>query len=162
MEMCVAAMLIGLGANVLRRLVGERGLRLHAHAHSHDGKQSHKHIHLHTHEEHDHRHKILRLGRKPFVVGMIHGVAGSAALTLAVLTQIPSVVLGLVYIDLFGLGSVGGMLLMSMMLSLPFALTARRLMAINSGIRLAAGLLSIAFGAMLAWGLFHELMRVNS
>jgi ABC-type nickel/cobalt efflux system permease component RcnA len=162
MEMCVAAMLMALGASVLWRVFSERRLRLHAHVHSHDGGPPHTHIHFHTHEAHDHRHKMLRLGRKPFVVGLVHGAAGSAALTLAVLTQIPSVMLGLAYIMMFGLGSVGGMLLMSMMISLPFALTARRVTALNSGVRVAAGLLSIAFGAMLAWSLLVEIMWLTS
>jgi cytochrome c biogenesis protein CcdA len=162
MEMCVAAMLIALGANVLWRVASERRLRLHAHEHSHDGGPPHKHLHFHAREGHDHRHKILRLGRKPFIVGMVHGVAGSAVLTLAVLQHFPSVMLGLAYITLFGLGSVGGMLLMSMMVSLPFALTARRMKAINSGVQVAAGLLSIAFGAILAWGLFADILRPGS
>lgn len=93
---------------------------------------------------------------------MVHGVAGSAALTLAVLTTIPSVALGLVYIVVFGIGSIGGMLLMSAMIGLPFAVTARRFAAVNGGIRLFAGLFSILFGLFLAWNLIHELWNLNS
>ena len=159
LEMAVAAMLVVLGLNVLRVLARKRGLQLHAHAHSHDGELPHSHLHVHREEDHDHRHRLFRLGRKPFVVGMVHGMAGSAAVTLATLTTIPSVVLGVVYIGLFGLGSVGGMLLMSALIGLPFAVTARRFSTINTRVRLAAGLLSVIFGLMLAWNLIHEIRQ---
>lgn len=161
MEMSVAAMLIALGINVIWRAAGERGIALHAHSHTHEGSPPHKHLHLHSEDNHEHRHHIFRLGRRPFVVGMVHGVAGSAALTLAVMTQIPSVALGLVYITLFGIGSVGGMLLMSAMISLPFAVTARRYSILNWAIRMLAGLFSIVFGLMLAWELIQELQQLD-
>ena len=167
MEMGVAMMLIVLGANVVWRVARERGfsihnfsihtMRVHTHAHEHDDQPTHEHVHFHSHSDHDHRHRIFRLGRRPFVVGMVHGVAGSAALTLGVLTTIPSLALGLVYIVVFGLGSVGGMLLMSAIIGAPFAVTAGRFSKINGGIRLVAGLLSVIFGFMLAWNLLSEI-----
>ncbi len=92
---------------------------------------------------------------------MVHGVAGSAALTLGVLATIPSITIGLVYIAVFGLGSIGGMLLMSAIIGAPFAVTARRFSKINGGIRLAAGLLSVIFGLMLAWNLLSEIMSLT-
>jgi high-affinity nickel-transport protein len=92
----------------------------------------------------------------------VHGVAGSAALTLGVLTTIPSITLGIVYIIVFGLGSVGGMLLMSAAIGAPFAMTARRFSKINGGIRLAAGLLSVLFGLMLAWELLSEIVSATT
>lgn len=157
MEMAVALMLIGLGINVLWRLAKDRGIAVHAHTHSHEDEAPHTHLHLHTKQNHDHPHYLLRIGRRPFLVGLVHGMAGSAALTLAVLTTIPSVVLGLTYILVFGAGSVGGMLLMSAMISLPFATTARRFSRINWWIRLTAGIASVAFGLVLGWGLLFEL-----
>ncbi|HSB10018.1 MAG TPA: urease accessory protein UreH [Blastocatellia bacterium] len=162
MEAPVAVMLIALGISSTRRALRDRGLQIHTHMHSHADGTPHTHIHLHAHDEHDHRHRLFRVGRRPFVVGMVHGVAGSAALTLAVLTTIPSVALGLVYIVVFGIGSIGGMLLMSAMIGLPFAVTARRFAAVNGGIRLFAGLFSILFGLFLAWNLIHELWNLNS
>ena len=89
-------------------------------------------------------------------------MAGSAALTLAVLTTIPSIALGMVYIAVFGIGSIGGMLLMSALIGLPFAVTARRFSVIHGGIRLFAGLFSILFGLVLAWKLLHEIWKVSS
>ena len=158
MEMGVAVMLIALGANVLWRVARERGFRFHTHTHSHDDQPAHEHAHFHSHSEHDHRHRLFRLGRRPFVVGLVHGVAGSAALMVGVLATIHSITLGLVYIAVFGLGSVGGMLLMSAIVGAPFAVTARRFSKINGGIRIAAGLLSVVFGFMLAWDLLSEII----
>jgi ABC-type nickel/cobalt efflux system permease component RcnA len=162
MEMPVAFMLIALGIGAARRAMRDRGWQIHTHAHSHQDGVAHTHIHLHARDEHAHRHRLFRVGRRPFVVGLVHGVAGSAALTLAVLTTIPSTALGLVYITVFGIGSIGGMLLMSAMIGLPFAVTARRFSIVNGGIRLFAGLFSILFGLMLARNLLHEIWKVNS
>ena len=125
MEFGVAAMLAALGVNLLRRLF--EGGTLHIHPHRHEGRW-HAHTHPHPHgmqglEEADRSsgsHGAARVGRRPFFVGMAHGLAGSAALMLMVLATIPSRLLGLVYIGVFGLGSVGGMLLMSALIGLPF------------------------------------------
>jgi ABC-type nickel/cobalt efflux system permease component RcnA len=162
MEMPVAAMLVFLGGLTMWRVLKERGWQIHSHLHSHDEAPPHAHVHLHAGEEHAHRHHLFRVGRRPFVVGMVHGVAGSAAITLAVLTTIPSVTLGLVYITIFGIGSIGGMLLMSAMIGLPFAVTARRFSFLNGGIRLFAGLFSVLFGLGLAWKLLHEIWKASS
>jgi ABC-type nickel/cobalt efflux system permease component RcnA len=161
MELPVALMLIVLGINTLWRTLRERGWQVHTHVHSHSEGAPHSHIHLHAHDEHTHRHHLLRVGRRPFLVGMVHGVAGSAAITLAVVATIPSIAIGLIYIAIFGIGSIGGMVLMSAMIGLPFALTARRFSVLNGGIRLLAGLFSMVFGLWLAWGLVHEISRVT-
>jgi high-affinity nickel permease len=85
------------------------------------------------------------------LVGLVHGLAGSATLMLLVLTTIPSPLAGFFYILIFGLGSVGGMLIMSSLISLPFVLTANKLMFINEGIKVLAGVSSIGFGIFLGW-----------
>ena len=162
MEVPVAGMLITLGVAATWRAMRERGWQIHTHTHAHKEAGPHTHLHVHTGDEHSHRHRLFRIGRRPFIVGMVHGVAGSAALTLAVLTTIPSVALGLIYITVFGIGSIGGMLLMSAMIGLPFAVTARRFSILNGGIRLFAGLFSILFGLVLAWKLLHEIWKVSS
>ena len=153
MEAPVALMLIALGLTTIIRAVRERGLRIHTHTHSHDEASPHTHLHIHLEEEHLHQHRYFKVGKRPFVVGLVHGVAGSAALTLLVLVKIPSVALGLIYIGVFGIGSIGGMLLMSGLIGLPFALTARRYEFLNGGIRLVAGAVSILYGLVLAWKL---------
>ena len=161
LEFCVALMIIVLGALAVVRVLRKRA-DVHLHRHSHDG-QSHVHIHFHEHgTEHDtkpvsrpkpasHSHAISQVGFKPLLVGAMHGLAGSAALTLLVLTQIRSVSLGLLYLALFGVGSTLGMLLMSGLIGLPFALSARRLSSFNYVLQTAAGCLSIAFGLWYAY-----------
>lgn len=162
MEIPVALTLITLGVITTLRVTREGDLRIHSHTHAHSETGMHAHIHIHTQAEHSHQHRLFRVGRKPFVVGMVHGVAGSAALTLAVLTTIPSIALGMVYIAVFGIGSIGGMLMMSALIGLPFAATARRFSMINGRIRFVAGLFSIFFGLMLAWNLLHEIWKGSS
>src|SRR5207249_5152846 len=118
MEFAVALMLILLGLKAILRSL--RGWRIHVHRHTHDGR-SHSHMHLHRpSEEHAHQHRhLIRSGARPFLVGMVHGMAGSAALMILILATIPSAVAALIYIAVFGLGSVGGMLIMSSLISLP-------------------------------------------
>jgi hypothetical protein len=133
---------------------------MHVHRHQHDGT-AHAHIHFHegeTAREHgadspvvSHSHAISRLGFKPVLVGAMHGLAGSAALTLPVLTQIDSALLELLYLAVFGIGSIFGMLSMSFLIGLPFALSARRLTGVNYGLQEAAGGSSLAFGLRYAY-----------
>ncbi|HCX29628.1 MAG TPA: urease accessory protein UreH [Blastocatellia bacterium] len=162
LEFAVALMIIGLGVVAVLRVLRKRA-DVHLHRHSHDG-QSHVHIHFHEQRtEHagvapSHSHVISKLGFKPLLVGALHGLAGSAALTLLVLTQIQSVSLGLLYLTLFGVGSTLGMLLMSGVIGLPFALSGRRLTSINYGLQTLAGGLSIAFGLWYA----YETAVINS
>jgi high-affinity nickel-transport protein len=150
MELGVALMVILLGGNLLWRSV--QALVLHTHPHSHDGF-THAHPHVHGREATNHRHHFLRSGRKPFAVGVVHGLAGSATLSLLVLATVPSTLLGLLYIIVFGLGSVGGMLLMSTVMSLPFVLTADRFSLWHQQAKGLAGLLAVVFGLYLAWTL---------
>lgn len=149
LEFLVALMLIILGAGILWRSFGVEKLHLHTHAHN---PETHTHFHLHgsKEEDHSHRHPFNSM-RKPFLVGMVHGLAGSAALMLLVLTTIPSPLTGLVYIVIFGFGSVGGMLVLSSLIGLPFILTARRFTLLNRWIRVLAGGASIVFGLFLGW-----------
>ena len=160
LEFGVALMIVLLGTRVLYFLLRDRR-RVHTHTHRHGARV---HTHLHFHDEHDEhqpaaphppRHARHGLsGLRPLPVGAGHGLAGSAALTLLILTEVVrggSRALGLSYLLLFGAGSVGGMLLMSTLISLPFALTASRFERINTPVRLVAGLASVAFGLFYAW-----------
>ncbi len=151
-EFAVAVMLVLLGARALKRAL--RGWKFHFHTHTHD---RHRHFHLHRHhageensEEHHHPH-LLRIGFRPFFIGMVHGVAGSAALMLLILATIPSAIVALLYIGVFGLGSVLSMLLMSSLMSLPFILGGRRFKFVSEGLQVAAGVLSLSFGLFLIW-----------
>ena len=159
LEFLVGLMLIFLGGNVLLRLF--RGGALHAHRHQHDGLE-HTHLHMHLGKvEHQHQHRTLRLGGRPFVVGVVHGLAGTAALMMLVVGALPSLLLAAGYILIFGVGSIGGMAAMSLMMSAPLVLAVERLQLVERLIRLAAGLFSLGFGGYLAWevGLIQSLMR---
>jgi hypothetical protein len=81
---------------------------------------------------------------------MVHGMAGSAALMLVVLATISSRALALLYIAIFGIGSVGGMFLMSALIGLPFFVTSKH-DRLNTIIRTAAGIISVVFGIFYAW-----------
>jgi hypothetical protein len=128
------------------------GLQLHQHEHRHESHGEHAHLHFHvsgTHHHHDQQ--MFKTARRPLLVGMVHGLAGSAALVLLALTTMPSVLGGLLYILAFGIGSIAGMLVMSSLISVPFVFSARASSRLNQGIRVAAGLFSVVFGLLLAW-----------
>ncbi|MGR9108767.1 MAG: HoxN/HupN/NixA family nickel/cobalt transporter [Gammaproteobacteria bacterium] len=121
LEAAVGAMLVVLGADVLRRLARER---IHVHAHRHPDGTLHVHAHSHAHENRphtlDHEHKHTRnFPARALCVGLMHGLAGSAALILVTLSTVVSPLVGLIYVGLFGLGSVGGMALLSLAISVP-------------------------------------------
>jgi hypothetical protein len=149
LEMGVAVMLVGLGVRLLWTL--RKGGRLHLHGHAHDGR-FHVHPHLHGRGAHaagpDHH---AHPGRKPFVIGLVHGLAGSAGLMLAVLATIPARPLALLYVAVFGCGSIGGMMAMSAILALPFALATARLRRLDGVLAASAAVASVAIGLMLAW-----------
>ena len=157
LEFCVGLMLVVLGANALRKLA--RGGRVHLHVHRHGGRE-HVHPHVHDGGAHDSAaatHHGLRLDTRSLVVGMIHGFAGSAALTLLVLSTIETPLVGLLYLAVFGAGSIGGMMLMSALVSLPLYLTARRFNRANLALRCAAGVFSLGFGLFMVYDIgFHS------
>lgn len=155
LEFGVALMIVALGVNaVSRALRGRADAHLHRHRH---GGVEHAHIHFHEQgaghpEGHaGHTNAVTRIGLKPVLVGAVHGLAGSAALTLLVLAQIDSVALGLLYLAVFGLGSILGMMLMSGLVGLPFAVGTRRVGGLSYGLQVAVGALSIAFGVWYAY-----------
>lgn len=136
-EFAVGAMLVILGLLVARRMIRERW---HLHPHEHEGQT---HLHWHSHKDiTDHSHAHLK---KSLLVGMVHGLAGSAALMLLVLATIKSVWQGILYILVFGVGSIGGMMFITTAISLPF-LWAARLEKTQRAITALAGLASIALG----------------
>jgi hypothetical protein len=82
---------------------------------------------------------------------MVHGLAGSGALTVLVLSTMSSVTQGLFFLLLFGVGSILGMLVFSGLISLPFRLTAGRSLQLNLWVRGVAGVISIVFGIFMMW-----------
>ena len=154
LEFAVALMIIGLGANALWRAL-KGGSHVHRHEHDHDGV-AHVHVHFHDQEtthkpNRAHSHAVSGVGLKPVVIGTMHGLAGSGALTLLVLTQIKSAWVGFMYLAIFGVGSIVGMLVMSGLIGLPFALSATRLTGLHHRLQTAAACFSIAFGLWYAY-----------
>lgn len=147
MEFCVGLMLIALSADLLRR-VSRGEMRIHMHRHAHDGEE-HAHLHVHADDAADHTHHGI--GRKPFLIGVVHGLAGSAALTLFVLSTISSPWAGLLYVVIFGAGTMAGMLIMSSLISLPFNLASRKLQGFVDPLHLGIGLGSFAFALFYTW-----------
>lgn len=153
LEFGVGMMLVFLGATTLTGFnVGKflRGMirrsNTHAHVHVHVHKDTGV-VHSHDHDHHqDHRH-----GHKSMIVGMIHGMAGSGALMLVVLSTINSVPLGLAYIAIFGAGSIASMAAMSALIGLPFAKA--RHPKFSLVLRYVAAVITLAIGA----GLMYEL-----
>ncbi len=143
LECVIGLVLVGLGLTTLYDCWRKR---VHVHPHVHDNAA---HTHFHTHAEsmaHSHAHP-LQLSTRPLLLGVIHGLAGSAALMLLVLTTISSTPLGLMYIAIFGCGAVIGMGTISLLMGFFFSLATDRLQELNHVLRLAVGSLSAAFGA---------------
>ena len=148
LEFCVGVMLVLLGANVLRKIL--RGGELHFHEHAHGGRK-HAHPHIHDAEVNDaaQTHHGYSLSPRALIVGMVHGLAGSAGLMFLILETIESKTIGVLYIIIFGVGSIGGMMLMSFLVGLPFQITALRVNRFNLLLRGSAGLFSVFWGALM-------------
>jgi high-affinity nickel permease len=88
---------------------------------------------------------------RPLVVGIVHGLAGSAAVALLVLATIRNPTWAVVYLLIFGLGTIVGMMLMTAAIVLPFAYTHQQFARLNRGLRVASGVVSLAFGLFIAY-----------
>lgn len=149
LELFVGVMLMGLGGHVLYRLVKDR---IHFHIHKHADNQSHFHAHSHvqhaaqTHEvtPHDHDHTSFPL--KSMLIGMMHGMAGSAALLLLTTSSAPSPIEGLAYVLVFGLGSILGMAVLSAVIALPIALSAKFFTWSHWGLQALTGCATLGLG----------------
>jgi high-affinity nickel permease len=149
LETAVGIMLLGLGAHVLWRLWRDR---VHFHRHRHDDGTVHIHAHSHAGETaaharapHAHAHGFRW---RTLLVGLMHGMAGSAALLVLAVSQASSPALGLGYVALFGIGSMIGMGALSMVIAVPLVVSARWLSWANSSLQGAVGIITIAIGVM--------------
>ena len=141
-ELAVGMMLVGLGVSLAVKIARERW---HYHEHDHDGQ---RHLHLHSHRErthHEHPH-WFQGSLKPFAVGMVHGLAGSAALALMVVSTVRTVGETLLYIAIFGLGSILGMVLLGTVIAVPLIATASMGQRACSVVQGLASLASIGLG----------------
>ena len=141
LELGVGIMLVLLGANVLRTLV--------------DQGTSHGHDHA---TAAPHSHSDAWLVARPLLVGMVHGLAGSAPLLLLALTVVASPLAAFTYIAVFGVGSMMGMAIMSVLLSVPARLTVDHFARTHLALRGLSGLFSVALGLLIVYenGLVHR------
>ena len=170
MELAVAVMLIALGVLNLTGLLARFTERVtppapmhghpHEHVHAHDAAEPHphEHAHLHAHGRDDRLpqgglvhefgwYQVLR----PVVVGLVHGLAGSAAVALLVLSTIQDTAAALVYLVIFSVGVAVGMAIVTTLIGLPFMYARVRSSRINRWLTVASGLLSIGFGLYLGY-----------
>jgi high-affinity nickel-transport protein len=169
LEFCVALMLILLGAlnlratmRSLRNAVAQSG-PVHAHPHQH-GDYVHTHVHGHGPEPHGHaddavppakldhwfgRVKLYQMLR-PIVIGVVHGLAGSAAVALLVLPAIRNPAWAMAYLLVFGLGTIAGMTLTTATIAVPVTCSTRFHFC-HRHLGTAAGLVSLGFGLFLAY-----------
>ena len=149
-ERAVGLVLILLGSHVLLRTLG--AFLEHGREHTHVGGVTHRHAQLHLGSPDGTHVHLVRLGGRPFLVGLLHGLAGSAALTLLVLGSIPSPIGALLYLLVFGVGSTAGMLLLSGLVGLPLALAAPGAHRLQAAIQVVAGVGSTALGVWMLAG----------
>jgi len=149
LETAVAIMLVLLGADVLLRLRREN---LHLHVHQHDHGVHHLHLHAHDdgvpHEsDHDHEHSDVPW--RTLLVGMMHGLAGSAALLVLLVGATRSFTLGIAYIVLFGAGSIVGMAALSAVIAVPMRYSAKSLLRMRGLVHGLVGSVTIFVGLMM-------------
>ncbi len=167
LEFFVAIALIILGimslTGVLEIITKKLSIGAHAHVHlfSH-----HPHIHLHNHEspaipeesgktitiksnilERYGTYQIIR----PLIVGLIHGLAGSSAIALLILGSIQNPIIALIYLLIFGVGTIIGMMLITTAIGLPIIFSLKKFKSINRFITMFSGLVSLVFGLYLAY-----------
>jgi hypothetical protein len=152
LEVAVGVMLVLLGGDVLRRMITRR---VHFHIHRHPDGLRHFHAHSHAGEEqphdaarHEHPHRI---SLRALLVGMVHGMAGSAALVLLTVETLHSVVLGLVYIALFSIGALAGMAVLSALITMPLRYAATRMAVFFHGLQVVIGTGTVVLGCVMIY-----------
>jgi High-affinity nickel-transport protein len=153
LEAAVGLMLILLGLDVMRRLYLKR---VHFHVHGHADGSQHYHAHAHAtktpHNPQLHRHTHQHpYSLRALYIGLMHGMAGSAALILLTLESVQSPAMAMLYIALFGAGSICGMAILSVVIAIPLRKSASGLTWLHNGLQLCVGLATITLGCLLVF-----------
>ncbi|MBV7506759.1 sulfite exporter TauE/SafE family protein [Bacillus sp. sid0103] len=148
LEFLVGIMLVYLGASTLLSFKN-----IHVHQHEHDG-ENHKHVHSHTNSgQHVHKHKHKNVSYlRSLVIGLVHGLAGSGAMVLLTMSTVKSVWEAAVYILIFGVGTIIGMLFFTTIIGIPFVFSAKKL-RLNQTLTQITGAISIVFGILYMYNL---------
>jgi ABC-type nickel/cobalt efflux system permease component RcnA len=172
MELSVGVMLIllgilnlsGLTRWVTEQLTPAAAPRAHVHPHAH-GDYIHTHAHAHEPEKHGHAEEATPVGwmdrifgqlglyqaARPLLVGLVHGLAGSAAVALLVLTTIRDAYWAIAYLLVFGVGTIAGMMIITTAIALPFKYSQQRFARLNRTLQVASGVISLAFGIFIVY-----------
>ncbi len=167
MELMVALMLIGLGVlnltgamgRITERLTPPAPIHGHPHEHRHANGESAEHAlehaHLHGHGTDRELGFVATYGwyhvLRPVAIGLVHGLAGSAAVALLVLATIQDTGIAIVYLLVFSVGVAAGMTVLTTLIGLPFMATRARFTNVNRWLTVGSGVLSLAFGLLLAY-----------
>ena len=174
MEFCVGLMLILLGVLNLTgamKWMSEKFSPVHppvtgehTHLHEHNAKL---HFHWHSHAPASEHHVAglappqllersfaglgLYQALRPLFVGVVHGLAGSAAVALLVLSAIRDPKWAVLYLLVFGVGTIAGMMLITSIIALPFSFAGYRFAWLNRSLVTGSGILSLAFGLFVCY-----------
>lgn len=136
--------LAGITSKILHRLTK---ITAHKHSHSH-ASQEHSHFHLHSLDSVSDT--IHHLGMftvlRPIVIGLVHGLAGSTAIALLILSTIHNPRLSVFYLFIFNIGVIGGMMIITLGLGTSITLAKQKSKAVNRYLSIVSGILSLAFG----------------
>jgi high-affinity nickel permease len=151
MEFSVGLMLILLGvlnlSGIMQKLTSKFS---HGHAHLDTAIDNAPSLAMDEASQHRHSAGVLNFAR-PLAVGIVHGMAGSAAIALLVMTTIRDPFWEIIYILIFGFGTIGGMMLITACIAIPFAYTSGRFSSLNQGLVYASGVLSVCFGLFVSY-----------
>ena len=152
LEFAVGIMLVVIGIDVIRRI---RQRKIHFHVHHHDEGKPHLHAHSHEfsqvpHEADTHQHAHpTGLPIKALFVGITHGAAGSAALLVLIVAATQDVYTALGYVLFFGMGSILGMTVLSLVVAWPLSFAEKQAYWLHRGISYSAALVAIILGTTL-------------
>ncbi|MBS4178964.1 sulfite exporter TauE/SafE family protein [Lederbergia citrea] len=138
LEFIVGIMLVYLG---ITTIISFKNI----HRHKHD-EVPHHYLHSHKHSgQHEHQHKKKVSYTKSLLIGLVHGLAGSGAMVLLTMSTVKTVWEGAIYIVVFGMGTVVGMLFFTTIIGIPFALSAKK-RSLNRPLAQLTGIISTVFG----------------
>jgi high-affinity nickel permease len=157
MEFSVSLMLIVLGVwnlvGFLRSAPGAGAPVIHSHSHAHGGVV---HSHTHSHPVDETLSEAppgpgLYQYFRPLMVGIVHGLAGSAAVALLILATIRNPTWAIIYLLIFGIGTIAGMMVITMSIASTFRFVGNRFAKFNQRLAMISGLVSVVFGVFLAY-----------
>ncbi|WP_028391926.1 HoxN/HupN/NixA family nickel/cobalt transporter [Bacillus cihuensis] len=141
LEFLVGIMLVYLGVTTF---LSFKNIHIHEHEHN---REEHKHVHSHVHSgQHEHKHHQKKVSYlKSSLIGLVHGLAGSGAMVLLTMSTVQDVWEGAIYILIFGIGTVVGMLFFTTIIGIPFVFSATKL-SLNKIFTQITGVVSTVFG----------------